>query len=242
MRTIEFNLKRLDKFERAVAKINSRALQIAMRAGANNSAFHARREAVAIIRGNMILRSRWTETSIRVEKARSSRDPFAIMGSTAPYMVTQEFGGIKPTKGKEGVLIPTPAASGESGLPRRRLPASRFAMKRISLSKGGTRKAKNAAQELVFRVQDAVKNNQRFTYLDFGPGRPKGIYRIVKGARNFKRGWPRGAKAQKLYDMSRQSVVIPPNPWLRPAVDRTLRVAPRLYMQALIYQLRRAGL
>jgi len=240
MEAFKADMREVQKLEMKLKLFASRAVPYAAKGATNAAAFNAMREARANIKNNMILRNRFTLQTIRVEPVRDVRNPRAIVGSTAPYMELQEFGGKKPKKGKEGVLIPMPAASKETALPRKRLPVGNNRINKITLSKMMRRKPKNWKQAMVFKVQNAVLSGNRNVYLEFI--NKKGIYRVLKGSKKFKRGWPQGATLTKLYDLSRQTVRIPASPWLRPAVDATVRRAPALYLKALQHQARRAGL
>ena len=72
-------------------------------------ALRTKQEALARIRSQMTLRNSFTEESIQVDIHKTR----AVVGSTAPYMMVQEFGGIKRARGR-GVVIPTAYASGET--------------------------------------------------------------------------------------------------------------------------------
>ena len=201
------------------------------------------REAKKIIRKTMVTRNKFTVQSIQVEPAKTLnvRNQMSIIGSTADYMEDQEFGAIKTKGGKKGVPIATSYSSGEGqqAQPRRRLPKLQNQLANIQL-KRKRRKASTRKQQLIFSVQDAVDTGRKFTYLDLG--RRQGIFRVVGGKKNTKRGWPQGAKLKMVWDLTRQSVVIPRKPWLSPAVDIAVKTVPETYKKALEFQLKRLGL
>jgi hypothetical protein len=238
------DMREIQKLETKLRLFASRALPYAAKGATNAAAFAAMREAKATISKDMILRNRYTLQSIRTEPVRNIKNPKAYMGSTVGYMELQEFGGRKPKSGKIGVPIPTGESSGEGrAVPRRRLPRAANRLKNLTLAKRG-RVAKTQKQKTLFAVQDAVTTGNRVVYLDLG--RRKGLFRVEVegegGRKNFKRGWPKGARLSMLYDLSRPTVKIPATPWLRPAVDATVRRAPELYLKELQHQARRIGL
>jgi len=221
-----------------------RAYPFATKATLNNAAFTARKLWQRDIRHKMIERNKFTRQSIRVEQSRTldvDRQS-ATVGSIAPYMDEQEFGGVKRKTGKHGVAITTGYSAGQEGQqPRTKLPRKANKLASIQLRKG-KRTARNKKQALLFKVQDAVKSGKRFIFHDFGGGRKKGIFRVVGGSRKVKRGWPTGAKLKMVADLTETTVIIPRNPTLAPAFDRVQAVMPRMYRKALIFQVRRHGL
>jgi len=237
------DMKEIQKLERMLGNFSKTALPYAMKDGANRAAFQTMRTAKADIAKDMILRNKFTQQSIRVDRAMDIRRPEAWVGSTADYMATQEFGGVKRKRGKIGVAIPTSESAGQGrSVPRTRIPMARNKLSRIVLSRR-SRVAKTREQATVFAVQDAVTSGKREVYLSLGSGgQTKGIFRVKGGSRKFKRGWPKGATLTMLYDLSDTAVNVPRNPWLRPAVDKTLKIAPRLYLQALEFQAKRLKL
>ena len=219
-----------------------RAFPFATKNALNSAAFKARELWQRDINVKMITRNKFTERSIQVEQSRTltvSRQS-ATVGSTAPYMDEQEFGGTKRKTGQEGVALPTSYSAGQDGQqPRTKLPRKPNNIRNIKLQRRG-RKAKSRKHAIVIKMQDAISTGKRLIFLDLG--RKKGIFRVIGGSRNFKRGIPRGAKLRMVYDMSEQSVTIPRNPTLQPAVDRTSILMPDLYIKALKFQLQRQGL
>lgn len=239
---ITVNVTDVAEYEKDLKAFAHRAFPFATKATINRAAFAGRDIAKDVIKGKMIERNRYTARSIQVEMARTlvvSRQE-AVLGSTADYMETQEFGGTIQSGGKHGRPIATAAASGESSLPRRKLPRPVNRRDRLKLQRLKARKAKNWKQALIFAGQAAVSGGSRVVFLDLGA--TKGIYRIVGGSRRFKRGWPKGAKLRKLYDLSRRTVAIPARPWLYPATMAAADQMPEFYAEALVFQLRRQGI
>ena len=148
------------------------------------------------------------------------------MGTIADYLEVQEFGGTKLKRGSVGVAIPTSYAAGQAlgSQPRIRLARRANQLKAIRLKRsrkrGSNRKQRNIA---------AIRSGQKFVFLDLG--RRQGIFRVLGGKRK--------PRIKMVWDMTQQAVVIPRNPWLQPATRRVEKVLPRLYREALRFQLRR---
>lgn len=231
------DIKELESELKAFA---NKAYPFATRKTLNDAAFQAQKIARNDIRENMINRNRFTVQSIRVEQTRTLQvsSQASVVGSIADYMEDQEFGSVKSKGGKNGVAIPTSYSAGqnENSRVRTRLPRKANTMANINLTRRRKR-SKTRRQRNLLAVQDAVATGRRFIFMDLG--RTQGIFKVVGGQKSFKRGWPKGAKLKMIYDLTRQSVVIPKNPWLKPAVDETQRMIPAFYADALRFQLKR---
>lgn len=236
--------KDVDEFEAHLKTFGRRAFPFATKATLNSAAFKTRELAQKDIRVKMITRNKFTEKSVLVEQSRTltvSRQS-ATVGSIADYMADQEFGATQRKKGEHGVALPTAYSAGQDGQQQRtKLPRKPNKLSNIRLRKGKN-KVKNKKQELLLKVMDAVKTGKRYIFHDFGGGKSKGIFRVIGGSRSVKRGWPRGATIRMVYDLSKPSVTIPRNPWLKPAVNRTQVLMPDMYEKALRFQLKRLGL
>ena len=226
------DIRRLESDLKTFAR---QSVPFATRKTLNDSAFAARAIAQADIKSGMVNRNKFTVQSVRVEQAKTlqiSRQQ-AVVGSIADYLEDQEFGAIKSKTGKEGVGISTSYAAGQ-GLnkqPRTRLPRKANKMANIQLtnrrSKGSSRKQRN-----LVTIKEAASSGRKFVFLDLG--RTKGIFKVIGGKRN--------TKIKMVQDMTRESVVIPRNPWLKPAFEEALRMQPAFYADALRFQGRRLGL
>ena len=225
----------IKQFESDLKTFAARAYPFATKETLNTAAFSAKEGAVVNTRNQMITRNKFTENSWKVEKVQGlnvSRQ-HSVVGSVAPYMERQEFGGTKRKSGKTGVPIPTPAASGESEgvLPRRRVVPRSRALGRITLRNSGV-KAFSKKQKNFLKVKFTAKSGRKFVFLDFQ--RHPGIYRVEGGVKN--------TEIKLMWDMSKESVIIPRNPVLGPAVEDARRIMPFLYREALEFQLKRQGL
>jgi hypothetical protein len=222
------------KYERDLKVFAKRAYPFATKTTVNRAAFDAQRNAREGVRDDMVLRNRFTVQSVQVGQTRTlqvSRQR-ALVGSSAEYMADQEFGAIKAKRGKEGVSIATGYSAGQQGeQPRTRLPRKANKMANIQLQRrrkrGGTKRQQN-----LIAIKEAAKSGRKYVFLDLG--RSKGIFKVIGGARR--------PKIKMVHDLTRDSVVIPRNPWLAPAVRKTEDKIPKFYEEALVFQLKRRGL
>lgn len=238
------DLIEVEELEKELKTFARRAYPFATKATLNSAAFKARKLWKRDINVKMIERNTFTGRSILVEQSRTLNvdRQSSRVGSIAPYMKVQEFGGIKRTHGSEGVPIPTGFSAGQDNQqPRTKLPRRANKIGNIRLRKN-KRKSRNRQQALLFKMQDAVTSGKRFIFHDFGGGKKKGIFRVIGGARNFKRGMPKGVRLRMVVDLTESTVTIPRNPTLKPAVDRTLMLIPDMYRKALVFQVRRFNL
>ena len=227
------NNRDIKEFERDLKAFASRSLPFATRNTVNGAAFEARKIAQAGIRENMVNRNRFTANSVRVEQSRTLniRRQSAIVGSIADYMEDQEFGTIKTKTGKEGVAIATSfsAGQGEDSQPRTRLPRKPNKMANLKLQKRRKKGSSRRQQNLV-AIKQAAKTGRKYVFLDLT--KSKGIFKVTGGKRR--------PKIKMVHDMTRESVVVPRNPWLKPAVDKV--DVPAIYRKSLEFQVRRQGL
>ena len=228
------NDRDIKKMERDLKSFAHRALPFATKQTVNRSAFTAQKIAREGVREDMINRNRFTVQSIQVDQARTlqiSRQA-AIVGSIADYMEDQEFGGIKSKTGKEGVSIATGYSAGqENAQPRTRLPRKANAMANIALHRR-RKKGQSRRQRNLIAIKQASTSGRKFIFMDLG--KRKGIFKVIGGKRR--------PRIKMVHDMTRQSVVIPRNPWLLPAVNKTQPMISGFYKDALTFQLRRLNL
>lgn len=227
--------KEIKRFESDLKTFAKQAYPFATRNTLNSGAFKAQQFAKENIRENMTARNRFTEQSVRVEQERRElnvRRQQAIVGSIADYMDEQEFGGQKTKGGKQGVAIATGYAAGqENQQPRTRLPRKPNKMANIQLTRRrGSSTSRRQRNRLA--VLQAAQSGRKFVFLDLG--RRQGIFRVTGGKRR--------PKLKMVWDLTKQSVVIPRNPWLAPAVKRTEPLMAGFYKKSLEFQLKRRGL
>ena len=235
MALIKINDESIKQFESDLKTFARRAYPFATKNTVNKSAFIAQKLYRRNADNNMIQRNKFTKQSIQVEPSRTlnvSRQS-ATVGSIAPYMEDQEFGRNIMKKGVEGVPIATSYAAGQSenAQPRTRLPRKPNTMKSIQLAKR-RRRGKSKRQQNLTTIKAAAKSGRRYIFLE--TRRTKGIFRVLGGQRR--------PRIKMIWNMDNQSVSVPANPMLKPAVDRTSRIIPRIYHDSLVFQLKRNDL
>lgn len=226
--------KQLRKLEKDLKTFAAKAFPFATRETLNRAAFETRKRGQMNIRWNMTTRNRFTEQSVRVERAKGLRveSMQARTGAEPDYLYRQEFGGTAKGRGAAQQAIATTYSSGESeGVrPRSKLPRKPNQMQSIQLKRQGAG-AKNRRQRNLLATIEAAGSGSKFVYLDLG--RRKGIFRVLGGRRN--------TRVRMVWDLTRKAVRTPKNPWLKPATDDTVQDMPRYYEQALLQQLQRHG-
>lgn len=234
---IKADLKDIRRFERDLKAFASKAVAHAQRNTLNALAFETQAEYRRRIAAELTLRNKFTAASVKVEKA--GRVMRSVVGSTTDYMDEQEFGGtVNPARGRNKPIATSVAAGQGRGVkPRTKLPTRRNKLSVIKLQRLGGRKPKNARQMVVMAAQQAVKTGNRYMFLDFG--RRKGIFKITGGRKSTKRGWPKGARLDMVWDLSHRSVQVPRRPLLGPATDRIAGFRTAIYKDKLLFQLRK---
>lgn len=234
------NSKELVRFQHKLGILSRNAIPEAQKDTLNRAAFATRKLSLKEIDKDMVLRNKHTQRSVRVKQATRQKMESRI-GSTEDYMLTQEEGGTKRTRGKHGVALATTVASGEGKgtRPRKRLARGKARLDKLNLQRVG-RSAKGRSQEQVFKVQQAVASGNRVIFWNFKKG-GQGIVQVVGGRKSFTRGWPKGAKLKVLWDFSHKSVRIPRSPWLKPSTDKVTPKMLRMYMDSLRFQLKKLG-
>lgn len=232
---LRINDEDIKRYESDLKTFARRAYPFATKATINKAAFETRKVGQDNIREGMVTRNKFSVGSVRVNQARTlnvSRQE-ATVGSIAPYMAVQEFGGTKGKKGKHGVAIATSVASGEGegAQPRKRLPRVPNRLANIALKRNKPR-ARSRKQENFLRIRGAVTSGRKFIFLDLQ--RHPGIYRVSGGKRR--------PNIKLMHDMSKASVSIPRNPWLAPATRTVEKQIPTFYKDALEFQLKRQGI
>lgn len=232
---IKMDSRELKEMEKQLKTMAERSFPFATKAAVNQMAFKSREFAQQNIRNQMVTRNKWTERSVMVEPTKTLRiaQQASVVGSVEDYMETQEFGGVERSKGKAGVAIPTSTASGEgqSARPRQRMVRRANQMQQIKLARNKLRASSRAERNLL-AIKQAASTGRKFVFLDLQ--KRTGIYKLEGGKRK--------PRIKLIHDMSNQSIRIPANPWLKPAVDKMTRIAPGLYFSALKFQLKRQGL
>ena len=234
------DVRELHGLEKQLQTFAARALPFATRQTLNQAVYDTRRGYQREMRHELTLRNTWTEGSAKFEPTRVldiSRQ-HASVGSVLEYMATQEEGGY--VHGAQGRSKPVPTAFARVSGQRARMVKQANRMRAIALA-DKKHAGQSVKQRLVVAVRVAVQTGRRYVYLDLGGS--KGIFRVTGGVDDGrKRGWAKGAKLRRVWDMSRSAVHVPRHALLRVATNTTTDRLPWLYQQALVAQLRRHGL
>lgn len=196
--------------------IAERAVPYAIRDALNATAFDARRESIKNIKEDFIIRKTWTERTIQVERAALGpvESMQSVIGSIAPYMATQEGGGIvRPDKGRT-ITIPTSYSAGmaDNANPRTRDVRPANQIRSIALGSKPMFRAANQAQKNLITVRVAAKQGKRFVYLE--TAKRHGFYRVLGG-----RKFPAKATVKLVQDATNPTVRVKGVFWLRDASD-----------------------
>lgn len=226
---LHVDTRQLKKFERDLRNVKASAIPYAARATINTLAFESQRTWRADLPGKMKLRSKYTQSSVQVQKATSLNisTQAATVGSTASYMATQELGDSQTKKGKHGVPIPAAA-------PGKRKTRGRVAKgKQLRAIKLGTTQGKplggigrGIRKQALVRL--AAKGGG-FAFINLG--KSQGIFHVKMGAKRL--------LVKKVWDLTKQSVRIPRNPSMQPSVKKVSSLRDGIWREALIFQLRR---
>ncbi len=236
---IEFDDKNWQQLEKDLKTFREKAIPYAVAAYLNEMAFDTAANGRKIIQGRMILRNKYTLSSVRVNKAVMSKNinqMKSAAGSIAGYLEKQEFGGSVGGESGKSKPIPTTFASGEGGSVRKKLPKRQNKMSNISLSRKAVR-ASSRKQANFIRVQMAMKSGDKYVYID--TGRKKFIARINVVNLSKKGAKFKGASLRMVYDLTRKKVSLRKNKWLEPATDQAVKNRDAIYAKALQYQINR---
>lgn len=245
---ITWDDKDLKRFERDVKTFAREALPFANRAAINDGAVMGRIVAQKIIGERLIIRNRWTKSSIGFKKAKQKhiRDQRAFTGSRQPYMEKAEFGGVKRSTKKHGVPLATREASGEGmgTAPRQELPIWTNRVKQLDLERAKlSANPKTRKQKNVILIITAARRGGKHVLLRGRKG--LGVYRVKGRPIRRKHKSDSGAKVKSvkmIWDLSQRTVRIPATPWLGPMAEVMRERMPGIYRKNLKKQLIRRRL
>lgn len=229
---VSIKIRGVKEAKRDLEAFAKRAVPYAMRNAVNSAAFLAQREWRGEVRSSFTTRNRFTERSIQVDKARglNAKRAVAMVGSTADYMRKQEFGGTVRGSGRHKA-IPAPSAAGQApGSKRTRVVRAAYRLSAIKAQRQARGVRGPARQRALVTILQAKRAGRRFVVLPRKNG-GKGLYLITGGRRKF--------KTRLLYDVSRGSVRVPPQPTLTRTLDRIEVRVQQLHYKALLDELRR---
>lgn len=204
---IHVKMHRLERLERHLAGF-TKAVPYAVRNTLNDTAFLAREEWTRQLQSTFVLRNKWTEKGLRVDKAsgRNVATMQAVVGSLRDYMKDREEGSTETKRGKHGVAIPMSGASGQGKKAKRTKPVR----KNNYLSTMQLRKRVTGT--------DARKNMVAIMMAKKAGG---GVVLLQKrGRKGLFRVQVEGKKPKLLYDLSKGVVRTKPYPTLQ----QTLKV------------------
>lgn len=232
------DLKDLKRLTQDLETAKKSALPHAVRNSLNRTAFATRQVWQREIEDEFVTRNRYTTRSIRVEKARGTKLPSmqATVGSTAPYMDTQEKGGV--IRGGKHKPIPTSYAAGQMGAaPRTRLVRKANYLGAISLSKarGLSKRQRNA-----IAISQARRAGRKHVLLETERG--KGIFQLLGRTKKAtrRRARTRGkSQVRMVWDFSRSSVRVKPTPTLQSSLKLMHWRMLKIHHDAVVEQLRR---
>lgn len=228
---IRLDVPEVADLAKKLEEASKKAVPHAARNALNTIAFTAReRWQRQLYFSDMVLRNRWTERSIQVDRARGTNVSTmqSVVGSTAPYMRVQEEGGTERKEHKHGVPIPTTVASGEGrgARPRRRLVRSPHRLPKIVLQ---PRIGADRRQRTAIAISQAARTGRKHVFLELE--KRKGIFRL--------RGGKRRPKVDLVWDLSQPSVRIPATRTLQETLAGMGPHATQAMQAALIAQLQR---
>jgi hypothetical protein len=220
------------KLHEGIQRFAQRAYPHAVRNALNGCAFELRKGWQLEIRQTFTNRNAFTQRSIRVEKATGSvvRGMKSVTGSVAPYMGDQEGGATIRGRGKHKA-IPGPAAAGlKPGAKRTKLVRPQFRLGAIQVNHPSLAKYGRRRQNAVV-LAITIRKGERFALLNRAKGKGRGLFEV--------KGLKRKAKTKLLYNVSKGSVRVKPEPTMRRAVLRSKHAFDRILHDSLLTQLKR---
>lgn len=224
---IKVDLRNTAWLARDLKNLRKSALPYAQKNAVNEAAFEGRKLWQEELQSSFTLRNKFTERSIRVDKARSLHNPEAKLGSVASYMDEQEEGTTLTKTSKHGIPIPTAASSGEGKAKIRKRVVRRA--NRLTNIKFSSRIGNSPKQKNAIAISQAIRTKTKFAFLE--TSRRKGIFRVTGRLKN--------PKITMLHDLTRSSVRIPSTPTLSRTLDRLDTRMDGIYRKALLFQLSR---
>lgn len=204
----------------------------------NKAAFWAQKQWRTELRATLVLRNQFTERSIQVKRATGSKHGSiskitASVGSVAEYMDQVEEGETEHKKGKHGVAVPMPDASGQKSWPTTKVVRAAKRIGNVHIHRGvaaprsvsGTKADK---QKIAIALRLAKKQpKDGYAFMDLG--KVKGVFRVRK------RGKP-----LLVWNYSKGTVRMKPHKTLEPVVHKAAKILPYIMERELQMQIRRA--
>lgn len=228
---VSVELKDIATIHRDLETFARKALPYGVRNALNRSAFEGRKAWVGELQRSFVLRNTFTTRQLRVVKATGTdvRSMAAFLGSLAPFMRTQEFGGTVKGKGGSAEPIPTSVAAGQAmgSRPRTKQVRRPNWLSNIRL-KDGRNRGKSRKQRNAIAVAQAARKGSKFAFVELEERR--GIVRVTGRKR---------IRVRMLWDLSRRAVRVPATPTLQRTLNAIAPKLPTIHRDALVEQLKR---
>jgi hypothetical protein len=228
---ITVELRGFERFERDLRRMAKQAIPHAARNALNSSAFETQKRWRAEVKQSFTTRNSFTERAILVDKAKglNTRAMVAVVGSVAPYMADQEYGGTVRGGGSKKA-IPGPVAAGQSpGGKRTRLVRAPNKLSAIHVRRPLQRYGKRRRNAVAIAI--ALSKKDRFVMLERKKGGGRGLFAL--------KGTKRAVRTRLLWDVSKRSVRVRPEPTLQRSMKALDARYPTIWHDALVAQLRR---
>jgi hypothetical protein len=211
----------------------SRGVPYMVRDTLTGCAFALQRAWRADVRGAFVLRNKYTEKSIRVDKATGTKvaSMEAVTGTIAPFMRDQEEGNTVRGRGKHKA-IPTGLAAGQGqGAARTRTVRTGLRLQAINIPSRPMPNIKGKRRQNAIAMAIAIRKGERFVMLNRIKVKGRAIFEV--------RGGKRSGRARMLWDMSKGSVKVPREPTLERSIHASARAFEKVQYQATLNQLKR---
>lgn len=229
---IKVELKGFGKLTDDLNKFAARGLPYAVRDTLTGSAFALQKRWRAEVKSSFTLRNRYTEQSIRVDKAQGAKveSMQAVTGTIAPYMPDQEEGATVRGRGKHKA-IPTAIAAGQGqGAKRTRVVRAGLRLQAVNVPTHPLPSMGRRRQNAVL-MAIAIRKGERFALLNRIKTKGRAIFEV--------RGGKRSGRARMVWDMSRGSVKVHREPTLHRSIASSTADFERAQYAAVLKQLQR---
>lgn len=229
---IRVDLRDFKRLSDDLEKMAKRAIPYAIRDTLNGSAFALQKGWRGEVKRTFTLRNRYTEQSIRVDKAQgtSIAGMKAVTGTIAPFMPDQEEGGTVRGRGAHKAIPSAAAAGGALGAKRKSVVRSGFRLSSIQVTQRPLPKYGRRRQNAV-AMAIAIRKGERFALLNRIKSKGRAIFEV--------KGGKRSGRARLIWDVSRGSVKVPREPTLQRSIALSSRVFEKVQYEAMLTQLRR---
>ena len=185
------------------------------------------------VKTQFTLRNKFTLGSIRHTRTPPSRAidrQFVLVGSKADWLAKQEEGGsLDRTKRGRRLTTSEGSREGRTAYPRRKLARGRYRSTNIRLGRLSRARTGSSGKRAKRAVEAARSKKLKFVFLDLGNDKA-GIFRVER------------KRIKMVHRIMERPLSVKARPWLKPAVDKSRRLAPKVFRQELAQHLRRSNL